>query len=323
MNVRTFTNEVPQWLGASLEDFEREFTYPLGENTRFRISHGRDYLRFFRAMGEAACVVAEKDGKVLGTLCGAIQLLTMPDGSTKKALYVGDLKITAGARGTRVLISLARALEQWARPRAQAAYSVVMDGTDVTPASYSGRAGIPRFAEVANLVVLRMSTPPVVESTEVESLVNGLSSRGDDGVGITKALRESGVIFHAAGRPALRSSRDPRWLALPGGAGVCRLENTQLAKRLLLLDGSEIEADHLSCFSFQHPEAGFALITGAAQLSARDRKPALFVALPSGNSGALVDLLDTRGFEVTKSTATVFATGLPSGVPWLVNTAEI
>ena len=23
MNVRTFTNEVPSWLGASLEDFER------------------------------------------------------------------------------------------------------------------------------------------------------------------------------------------------------------------------------------------------------------------------------------------------------------
>ena len=40
-------------LADALSAFEQHFRYPLGRTRTFRISHGPDYPRFFRAMGKA------------------------------------------------------------------------------------------------------------------------------------------------------------------------------------------------------------------------------------------------------------------------------
>ena len=48
--------------GPALARFEEQFTYPLGPGRTLRISHGDDYPRFFRAIGDAACFVAERSG---------------------------------------------------------------------------------------------------------------------------------------------------------------------------------------------------------------------------------------------------------------------
>ncbi len=79
-------------LAQALCEFETQFTYPLGENRSFCISHGTDYPRFFRAIGEAACFVAERDGRALGTLGVALRDLLRPDGSMSSVAYFGDLK---------------------------------------------------------------------------------------------------------------------------------------------------------------------------------------------------------------------------------------
>ena len=51
-------------LARALAEFEAGFTYPLGPGRTFHICHGDDYPCFFRAMGEAACFVAEQKGRV-------------------------------------------------------------------------------------------------------------------------------------------------------------------------------------------------------------------------------------------------------------------
>jgi hypothetical protein len=38
----------------ALAEFEGQFNYPLGAGRSFRISHGEDYPRFFRAIGKAS-----------------------------------------------------------------------------------------------------------------------------------------------------------------------------------------------------------------------------------------------------------------------------
>ena len=68
MKLESHQSRIPESTAAALEEFEQEFTYPLGEGCRFRISHGGDYLRFFRAMGEATLLVAARDGEITGSL---------------------------------------------------------------------------------------------------------------------------------------------------------------------------------------------------------------------------------------------------------------
>lgn len=127
MNIHRLEGPPPIELAGALEAFETEFTYPLGTTESFHIAHGPDYPRFFRAMGEAACFVAEDRGRVIGTLAGAIRRLGLPDGSEQRAAYFGDLKVTAGSRYGRVLYSVIRAAQTWAERSADVAFSVVMD----------------------------------------------------------------------------------------------------------------------------------------------------------------------------------------------------
>ena len=78
VNVHTLETVASSRLAGALERFERQFTYPLGSGRSFRISHGDDYVRFFRAMGEARCFVAERDRRVLGVLGAALRPLVFP-----------------------------------------------------------------------------------------------------------------------------------------------------------------------------------------------------------------------------------------------------
>ena len=73
MNVHPSSARPGAELALALARFEEQFTYPLGPGRSFRISHGDDYPRFFRAMGEVACFVAERDGVVLGVLGAALR----------------------------------------------------------------------------------------------------------------------------------------------------------------------------------------------------------------------------------------------------------
>ena len=96
-------------LARALAEFERRFTYPLGPGRSFRISHGEDYPRFFRAMGPATCFVMEQGGRVVGALGVAIRPLQFPDGIRRPAAYIGDLKVDPDVRGSLVFLRLAQA----------------------------------------------------------------------------------------------------------------------------------------------------------------------------------------------------------------------
>src|SRR4029077_10210784 len=108
MTLHALRDRPSSELARALAEFDSRFSYPLGPGRSFRISHGEDYPRFFRAMGEAACFVAERQGEVLGTIGCALRRVLSPDGRERDAVYVGDLKVAPPARGGRVLVRLAQ-----------------------------------------------------------------------------------------------------------------------------------------------------------------------------------------------------------------------
>ena len=91
MNVHALTAAPGPEHAAALARFEEQFTYPLGPGRSFRISHGNDYPRFFRAVGDAVCFVAERDGEVLGVLGLAVTRVCAGDGTEVPTIYLGDL----------------------------------------------------------------------------------------------------------------------------------------------------------------------------------------------------------------------------------------
>jgi hypothetical protein len=302
-------------LTRALEVFERQFSYPLGPGTTFRISHGVDYARFFRAMGEAAVFVAEHHGQVLGTVGAALRPLRVPDGSEVQVGYLGDLKVLPAARGGLTLLRLLRAVQAVGAGRTENMFSVVMDGTPVSPTAYSGRLGIPAVAELGQIMVFRVPTAGVPGALAGDP---PWSSAGTAAQCHRRWTR--GRCATVAGNAALRSELPPTPLALPDGSACGLLEDTRHAKRLLTGDG-ELRSAHLSNFAYRAPADGAALIRAALPLAARHGNPALFVAVSTAEAAALQSHLDIP--EAVAAGATVYGAGLPVGVPWNVNTAEI
>ena len=312
--ILRFFHEPPEpTLAGALAEFEHQFSYPLGPGRSFRIEHGADYARFYRVIGDARCFIALEGERVLGVLAVAIRPLLLPDGRAARAAYIGDLKVTREARRGTALYRLARAAEAWARPRADVAFGVVMDGTAAVPSQYSGRAGIPAFEAVGRLMVLRLPCAAVPGETRGVSEVSEADGRD-------RFLRLSrGRCACPAGTPGERSSVAPVWLEAEGLACGC-LEDTRRAKRLIATDGEMVSA-HLSCFAWADLRAAAALLRAAAGRSAAQGFPALFVSVDARDAADLEGVL--RCDNVVRAPATVYGHGLQAGAAWNVNSSEI
>jgi hypothetical protein len=322
MNVHPLTAAPSPELARALDRFEEQFHYPLGPGRFFRIAHGEDYPRFFRAMGEGACFVAEREGCIVGVMGAALRRLALPGGEERLVVYLGDVKIDPPARGGRTLPRLAEAARQWVGARAQAAFAVVMDGTPVTPTRYTGRLGIPLFSELAKILVLRLPTSGIQVDRNDGWLTTG--KRGGD----CYLRLSAGRYACPGGNPAQRSEMEPLWLMEPGAQACGRLEDTRRAKRLIADDGVEMRSAHLSCFAYRDASAGVELLRVALCHAARRGLPALFLAVAASEAQDFCPALG-RGLQTTPqrsavlAPATIYGAGLESGPVWNINTAEI
>lgn len=315
MNLHTIRNNPPPRLAEALTEFERQFSYPLGPGKAFRIDHGHDYTRFYRAMGKNACFIAERNGEILGVVSAAQRTLSLPCGRKKDVVYVGDLKIAPGKPGGRTVLRLILRLRQWARQCAEAAYAIVMDGTQVTPVRYTGRLGIESFVELGKVMILSIPT-------RTAGKPHGVSWRNDELLG-RKCYQD--LSRHSArcpeSDPRIRSVMKPVWLAHPESHGAGLLEDTRQAKRLVDMNGSEMIRSHLSFCGWSDPVSALALLKEASRRSADSGFDEMFVAVSPREANSLAANLGIAG--LTQAPATIYGYGLDPGMDWSVNTSEI
>lgn len=303
-------------LSDSLMAFERAFVYPLGPGRTFRIEHDRDYPRFYRAIGDGHCFVSEQDDRVLGVAAIAIRPLQLPDDRHVPVAYIGDVKVAFGPRRGVVLLRTARVAEAWCRMRVAAAFGIVMDGTPVVPTAYTGRLGIPAFAEVGKVIVFRF------RCTDVRTADGGKPIQAAEPAGRECFRRLStGRYACAPGAIAQRSEIAPEWFVLGDGVACGCLEDTRRAKRLIADDGAEMLSAHFSAFAYRDARFGADLLRHALGRASALGFPALFVAVPLSEADALQAALPD--VEAVRAPATVFAHGLEPGPLWNVNTSEI
>lgn len=286
----------------ALSDFEKEFTYPLGPDRSFSISHGADYSLFFRSMGETKIYLAEVSGKIVGALATVQRRAVLADGSTLPVIYLCDAKVASANRSRTVLGRLAlRAREEITAAGYQAAYSVVMSGSVPTTA-YTGRLGIPIFKPISEQAILHFEAPARFTSfmsSTLLPLVNPLQFQ--------------------AGDPAITSDIQPHTLEVEGASGV--LVDTRRGKRLWQSDGHEILSAHLTGVVFKSAQALADLITQASARAMTLGFPGIFLSLPVDDP-ALAPLLASAINPPTVAHATVYGTGLQAG-RWQVETSEI
>jgi hypothetical protein len=322
MTIRTITEAPEPALSDALEEFERTFNYPLGAGRSFRISHGRDYARFFRAIDAdsgAVFIAIGKDGRVRGTLGVAVRSVQFPDGECRRAAYLGDLKTAPGVGRGWALLRLGAEVTAWSKAHgAVVAYGVVMGGTGHQPSAYTGKLGIYPFRKVHDLTVLRI--PAGASHTEPDRMFETEVSVVEERFRI---LGKSAFVPHG-GSSSLRSVIRPIALISPDGSACGVLEDTRQAKRLIEEDGSEMRTAHLSKFAYADLPSAIRLVRQAlARCVSQSLASAMFVAVPAGDTAAFLALLeDVSG--VVQASAAIYGTWPDlAGEQWRISTAEI
>lgn len=320
MNMIWHESSVAGMDAQALADFEHQFSYPLGEECRFRICHGDDYLRFFRAMGQASLLVGGNGGVIQGSIVNVIRTFTFTaDGHFPvggKVHYLCDLKILPASRGAMVLGRLLHETKRSIEASdSTLCYSVVMDGTDRVPPDYTGRLDIPRFSKLAEIAILRIAGDDSDEPWGCREVSE------DDFREISASIPQQGVRMER-GDGVARSLMEPLYLVTAAGDACGVLEDTRSSKRLLLDSGEELVSNHLSGLRYETPRAAAVLLGDATRRSSRNHVPAIFVAVPAREAAALVPLLG-ESFQVTIAPASIYGHGFESGMDWWIDTAEI
>jgi len=298
----------PAWLGEALERFEQQFQYPLGTTQRFRISHGRDYLPFFQAMGNASVLVVERDDEVQGTLARVERWIDHCGAKPMRQLvhYLCDLKVAPTARGSRVLpLLMQETRRQVEASRSRSCYAIVMGGTGRLPTDYTGRIGIPGFDKLAEIMVLRVSSGTKTQGHPV----------------VTSGLPDSeSTVRITGGQHALRSLMVPLSLSeAQDASGV--LEDTRRGKRLWIEGAGELLSAHLSNLHFTRTDSAATLLHRALTEVQRSGFQAFFTALPASAWMELRPALG--GLDVQEAPASIYGHQLPANSDWWVDTAEI
>lgn len=321
MKIQEVRTQPNSKLSAALEAFESEFRYPLGTDSWFRISHGDDYTRFFRAIGEARCFIATSGEHVVGTITSTICRLRQPGGRYGRGSYISDLKVSRSNSG-RTLLRLLRAATDWTLTEPTPVFGVVMEGTARGPVSYTGRLGIPKFVELDWLVVLRI---PVEPRPSVGDGMRRTEIRACD-IENARRLYERLTIDRYAtdgGQPSTRSRMPSIGLVASDGTACGVLEDTRRCKLLFGRDGTEMVSAHLSCFGFRSVEAGGMMIRTAVQRCSSLGIPALFVCVRSPEVRPLLQSSRLQVEHTVEAPATVFGYAITGPGKWSINTAEI
>ncbi|ARF12362.1 hypothetical protein Klosneuvirus_5_32 [Klosneuvirus KNV1] len=90
------TNSNKKQYHRQIQKFENKLAhwYPLGQNDKFKISHGNNYYSFFERLGKMNMLICLYKGKVIGIGCGVLRNI-----NHKKVWYICDLKIDEKHRG--------------------------------------------------------------------------------------------------------------------------------------------------------------------------------------------------------------------------------
>lgn len=301
-------------LAEALGEFEKRFRYPLGQGRSFWISHGSDYTRFFRAIGQARCFVARRGDEIAGVVSVARCPLRLTSGEVIDASFIADLKLAKPSDGW-TLVRLLREAVPWARVTNQTpGFSVVMGGTARNPTQYTGRLGIPAYEKLAEITILRIPSDLLPSTQPWQAITpNEAAARH---VELTP-----GHFATQGGNHVLRSQVQPHGLLLTSGKACGILEDTRQCKRLFLDDGEELVSAHLSSFGFEDSEDAIQLLAVASAVCREHGIPAFFVSVPSVNCNEILGKL--RQDDLMIAPATVYGFGLAPDQRWSVNTAEV
>ncbi len=312
---RLTANEVEEF-SPMLRDFEQQFWYPLGNTAKFRMQHQGAYTDFFQAMGDACCFVALRDDQVLGVLSVAIRTLIDSERNQKKIAYVADVKVSRKLHGSSVLYRLARTAILWLQGEVSGAYSVVMDGTSVTPNQYTGRVGVPQFSWFDRVRIFSFSTEldlPEFQSVDIKPWSGKQSPSDPQG-------KATNLVWLNTD-PTLRSNSNPVWLT-DSASGACGLlEDTRRAKQLFDKSGLEMRYAHLTFSSYDQPKDLVKLLPTALSRARSLGYTDVFVTVVDEHSQDLEQALE--GLTYQEFSASIYGFSLEPDFAKLVYSSEI
>ena len=133
-------------------------------NFSIRTDRIPDYFALLKLRGEYIVIVAEEDGKIIGTI-SATNGESYRSGSLEKIFYLSDFKVDPDYRSSFVAVKLVKELYlRLIREGAELLFCTVADGNKAVSGFLDGRIGLPPFIQTGRFFINLM--PPVFTGKE-------------------------------------------------------------------------------------------------------------------------------------------------------------
>lgn len=119
--LRITDKNLSQWQ-SSLKEFEKSFSYPLGDDS-FIISHGENYLAFFERMGKAAVYACRNGDQIISVGAGVIH-------KRYGCWYLCDMKVHPDFRGMKLTQKMFRRNFFFNYLKSQRGFAITMESSD-------------------------------------------------------------------------------------------------------------------------------------------------------------------------------------------------
>jgi GNAT superfamily N-acetyltransferase len=124
-----------------------------------RIDRNPDYFALLKLRGEYFVLVAEENGKIIGTI-SATACESCWSGRSEKAFYLADFKVDPDYRSSFVAVRLVKELHlRLIKENADILFCAIADGNKSVEGFLDGRIGLPPFVQTGKFIINLM--PPL------------------------------------------------------------------------------------------------------------------------------------------------------------------
>lgn len=271
---------------ARITEFERRIaTADVGGQSTI-CDQGRDYSRFWRAIGRARAFAAtDTSGRIVGVGAAVGMRLRMPSGRTRRATYLGHLRVLPECRFGPAIAAISARLGATAGLLGPTVFGVVSERSGFHPERVAKGMGAPSLELFGTFTLLYFesgfddqSLGQVRDATESEARSAYMRFTRD-------------MIASTGGTPQMRSGRAPRWLITADGGACACIEDCDLVRRWIQPDGSHLAVMSLSFFGWESIHSAAAIVRAALAIAHAAGVPQVRMIIDDSVVDGLVDAI--------------------------------
>ena len=312
-------------LHQEIQQFQRAVETTYFGSDPMTCEHGRDYTLLLRSVGKAhALSVRDRTGRLIGLMSLTGKRLRLPDGGTRRVMYVAHLRVLPECRSGMALPVLAARSVQMVLLGGGVIVGLTRIGGRFTAGKVSRVLGLPVVGPNGTVRLLTyLSDSGVPVGADREGSSSDIHDATEREVRDRFRALTTRCISCVGGNPSMRSALPPRWLMASDGSACGCIEDYHASARWIRADGTEFRQSNISFFGWRDSESAARFVRACLREAHRMRVERLRILLDERLAAPIVAGIGIEPWGDFRWTVCVGGLRRMPDAPWVLHPSEL